>query len=195
MTKRYDRAYFDKWYRRRRIISHEELRRKVHLAIVIAEYFLRRPIRNVLDVGCGEAPWYPQLRMIRKRVDYIGMDSSDYAVETFGDSRNVRRGSFADLKNMKGSYDLVVCSDVLHYVGEREIRAGIKHLARLTGGIAFLEVLTSDDDIMGDLEEMYRRPAEWYRRLFHRAGLRQVGPYSWLSPEMRESAAEMELAR
>jgi SAM-dependent methyltransferase len=195
MTKRYDRAYFDRWYRRRRIVSHEELRRKVHLAVVTAEYFLHRPISNVLDVGCGEAAWYPQLRTIRKRVEYLGMDSSEYAVETFGTSRNVRKGSFADLKNIKGSFDLVVCSDVLHYVPDREIRGGIKHLARLTAGVAFLEVLTSQDDIVGDLEEMHRRPAEWYRRLFHSAGLRQVGPYSWLSPELRDNAAELELVR
>ena len=59
--KRYDRAYFDKWYRSRgRITTGAEVRRKVTLAVSEAEYFLRRSLHSVLDVACGEAAWFPQ---------------------------------------------------------------------------------------------------------------------------------------
>jgi cyclopropane fatty-acyl-phospholipid synthase-like methyltransferase len=194
MTKQYDRAYFDKWYRRRMIVSRDELRRKVLLAVVTAEYFLRRPLGTVLDIGCGEGAWHPVLRMIRKDVEYTGIDSSDYAIEAYGETRGVKRGRFADLRRVRGSFDLVVCSDVLHYLGEREIRAGLEDLVRLTDGVAFLEVLTKEDDVVGDLEEMQRRPARWYRRLFSGAGLTQVGPYCWLSPKLHDAAAELEIA-
>ncbi|HSX60962.1 MAG TPA: methyltransferase, partial [Tahibacter sp.] len=50
MNKVYDRAYFDKWYRddQHRVISREVLARKVAMAVAMAEYYLGRPIRNVL---------------------------------------------------------------------------------------------------------------------------------------------------
>src|SRR5436305_13947925 len=149
-VKRYDRAYFDKWYRRVRVHSAGELQRKVAMAVSLCEFFLRRRIRNVLDVGCGEGAWFPHLRALRPRVSYLGFDTSDYALERFGSARNIRKGSFADL-DVDRRFDLVICSDVLHYLNEREIRSGLPALVRATGGLAFLEVLTSEEDIVGDL--------------------------------------------
>ncbi len=197
MTKRYDRAYFDKWYRSRlhRVHDRGEVRRKVLLAMTTAEYFLRRPIETVLDVGCGEGAWFTHLRKLRPAVSYSGIDSSEYAVERYGRERNISRGTFADLRRQPGRYDLVICSDVLHYVAEPELRRGLPHLARLTGGLAFIEVLTSEDEIIGDVEGLVRRPAEWYRRFFERAGFVQAGPYCWLPEEVQGEAAELEIWR
>lgn len=196
--KQYDRQYFEKWYRnpRTRVSSDVEVRRKVSLALSVTEYFLRRTIRSVLDVGCGTAPWRDHLRELRPRVSYLGLDPSEYVVERFGRTRNLRRASFGELPSMRlRGFDLVVCSDVLHYVGEREIRPGIAEIARLTEGIAFIEVLTREDEIIGDLEGLIRRPARWYRSVFANAGLTPVGPYCWLSPELKDVAAELERAR
>lgn len=195
MTKQYDRRYFDKWYRRRRINSHAEVRRKVMLALTVCEYFLRRPLRSVLDIGCGEGAWYPYLRAARRKVEYVGIDSSDYAVERFGESRNIRRGSFGELRKIRGTFDLVVCADVMHYLSDAEIRAGLPDLVRLTGGLAFMEVLTKEDDIVGDVDEIQRRSAAWYLQRFSRAGLTWVAPYSWLSKSLRDEAAELEAFR
>jgi len=195
MTKTYDRQYFEKWYRnpRTRVSSDMEVRRKVSVALSVTEYFLRRTIRSVLDVGCGEAPWREHLRELRPRVSYLGLDPSEYVVERFGRARNLRRAAFGDLKSMRlRRFDLVVCSDVLHYVDEREIRPGVAEIARLTEGIAFIEVLTREDDIIGDLEGLIRRPARWYRDVFTNAGLLPVGPYCWLSPELRDVTTELE---
>jgi SAM-dependent methyltransferase len=195
VTKRYDRAYFDKWYRSaRRVHAPGELRRKVALAVATSEYFLRRTIRSVLDVGCGEAPWFVELRAIRPRVSYIGLDPSDYVVARFGKSRHVRKASFAELPSLSflRRFDLVVCSDVLHYVDERDIRPGIEALARFAGGVAFFEVLTADDDIVGDLEGLVRRPGAFYRRVFGNAGFLAAGPYLWLAPEIAGTAAALE---
>jgi hypothetical protein len=89
-------------------------------------------------------------------------------------------------------YDLVVCSDVLHYVPDAELRAGIKTVAEITDGVAYLEVLTKEDDVVGDLDAFLRRPADWYRKLFTRAGLTYAGPYSWLSPAFKDAVAELE---
>src|SRR5690242_5946242 len=81
-NKRYDRAYFDRWYRasRTRIDTPQSLARKVRLAVSVAEYFLGRHIESVLDIGCGEGRWYSPLRRMRPRARYTGVDSSEYAV-------------------------------------------------------------------------------------------------------------------
>ena len=193
--KRYDRAYFDHWYRgRNRVSSKDDVRRKVSLAVSICEYFTRRRLRNVLDVGCGEGAWQPHIKTLRPGAKYLGLDPSGYAVSRFGESRNLRKASFDELAMMKlrGPYDLVVCSDALHYIHDDHIRAGIPELVRVAGGVLFLEVLTADDDIIGDLNGMIRRPAAWYRKLFEKSGLTAAGPYTWLAPSLRADAAALE---
>jgi len=192
MVKRYDRAYFDKWYRRVRVHSKGEMQRKVGMAVSLCEYFLRRQIRSVLDIGCGEGAWFPHLRILRPRLSYVGIDPSDYAVERFGETRHVRKGSFAELE-VDRRYDLVICSDVLHYLTDKEIRRGLPALVEATGGMAYIEVLTSHEEIIGDLDGLIRRSPMWYRKLFSKAGLVECGPYSWLSEEMASDTAQMEV--
>jgi SAM-dependent methyltransferase len=197
MKKQYDKAYFDRWYRgRTRVSTHAEVRRKVALAIATTEYFMRRQLRTVLDVGCGEGAWLPHLQAFRPRVQYTGLDSSDYAVKRFGRERNIMKASFGDLPDLDlGVYDLVICSDVLHYVPDAELRAGIKPLAEAVDGVAFLEVLTKEDDIVGDLDAFIRRPSAWYRKLFSGAGMTFIGPYCWASPAFKNAVAELESAK
>jgi len=196
LTKQYDADYFDRWYRgRNRIHSRAEVRRKVALAVTTAEYFLQRPIRNVLDVGCGEGAWLPHLRAMRREVAYVGVDPSDYAAAEFGQSRNVRKGEFGGLRSLglRGRYDLIVCSDVLHYVPEEQIARGIGEIVELLDGVAFVEVLTREDDVIGDLEGLIQRPARWYRRVFAAAGLVQVGAYCWIGPTLSDAVSDLEL--
>lgn len=193
--KRYDQSYFDKWYRGRgRVHAAGDVERKVALAVAVAEYFLRRKLRSVLDVGCGEGAWQPHLKALRPRVRYLGVDPSEYAVARFGRERNLRRAGFDELKSLRLTqpFDLVVCSDVMHYLRDDEIRQGLPELVRLAHGVAFLEVLTADDDIVGDLDGLIRRPAAWYRRTFRSNGLQSVGPYLWLAPSLQPTAAELE---
>jgi SAM-dependent methyltransferase len=196
VPKQYDQAYFDRWYRgRSRVHAQGEVQRKVALAVAAAEYFLRRRLRSVLDVGCGEGAWQASLRELRPRLRYLGVDPSEYAVSRFGRERSIRRAAFDELASLRlpGRFDLVVCSDVLHYLRDDEIRRGLPELVRLTEGLAYIEVLTAEDDIVGDLEGLIRRPAAWYRRLFHAAGLRAAGPYLWLAPPLEATVAGLEI--
>jgi SAM-dependent methyltransferase len=197
MTKQYDQEYFEKWYRSPadRVHTHDEVRRKITLAVATAEYYLQRKLATVLDIGCGEGAWLTHLRPLRPRVQYTGIDSSDYAIEKYGKSRNIQSGTFGALGRLalREAFDLVVCSDVLHYLTESEIRKGLRSMVKLTGGVAYIEVLTSEDVVVGDLEGLTQRPARWYRKLFTEAGLTPVGPYLWLSRRLSEVVGELEL--
>ena len=195
VAKTYDRAYLDRWYRGRAQIGPEpEVLRKVAMAIAVAEYFLRRTIRNVIDIGCGEAPWFAHLQALRPKVRYAGIDPSDYAVERFGAARNVRRGSFGELASLqiRERFDLVVCSDVLHYLREEEIQSGLPAFIKMIRGAAFVEALTQEDAVIGDTTGLIRRPASWYRNLFARAGLAQVAPFFWIAPQLAADSAALE---
>ena len=89
--KTYDRAYFDRWYRNpeTRVKSSAGIKRKAALALSVAEYYLERPVKNVLDVGCGEGNWLPALQALRPAIHYTGIDASPYVVERFGKKRNI----------------------------------------------------------------------------------------------------------
>jgi SAM-dependent methyltransferase len=189
----YDRAYYDKWYRGpSRVTSFAELRRKVTTVVANAEYFLRRPLKNVLDIGCGEAPWYVHLKAMRSRVSYVGVDPSEYAVQAFEDHRHVRLGSFTDLSAVSGKFDLIICSDVMHYLSESDIRNGLPRIIKHMRGLAFFEVFTREDHIYGDVDGFQRRPARWYRSTFSDAGLTQVAPYMWVVKDIADEASELE---
>lgn len=192
----YDRAYFERWYRRRtsRIETPAALRRRVALAIAMAERFLERPVRTALDVGCGEGRWRAELLRLRPKVRYLGVEPSAYAVARFGRRRGILQGSFTDLSRLDlgGPFDLVICADVLHYLEDADLESGLATLVGLTGGLAYLEVLTSDEEIAGDLQALKLRPAARYRQLFLAAGLTGVGSHGWLAPALADLAAALE---
>jgi SAM-dependent methyltransferase len=199
MTKTYDRAYFDKWYRhpRHSVASAAELRRKVAMVVAQAEYYLGRPIRNVLDVGCGEGTWRAPLRALRPQVAYRGLDASEYAVARYGARRNIGLARFGQLEHLRFDtrFDLIVCTDVLHYLKPAEIRAGLQGIGEMLEGIAFLEVFTSRDDVGGDMDGFVSRAPAWYLRAFGHAGLLPCGSHCYLGPRLERRIAALERAQ
>lgn len=198
-AKVYDRGYFERWYRNptTRVHVREAVARKVRFAVHAAEYLLERPIVSVLDVGCGEGAWQPILERLRPRARYVGVDPSEYAVRRFGRARNLRRGGFGELGSLelRGPFDLIVCSDVLHYVPDAELAPGLAALASLLGGVAFLEAFTSADSIVGDFRGMKRRAPAVYDRHFRRAGLVHCGLYCFVPKEFAPGLTALERGR
>ncbi|MBN8264868.1 MAG: class I SAM-dependent methyltransferase [Xanthomonadales bacterium] len=195
MTKHYDRAYFDRWYRDGGIGGPARLARKVALAVATAEYHLERPIRSVLDIGCGEGAWRAPLRKLRPRVQYLGFDASEYAIARHGRTRNLRLARFGDFATLRpcAPADLLVCSDVLHYLPTRELDRGLPALADLCGGVAFIEVFAREDETEGDDHDFQPRPAAFYRRRLRAVGLQPLGSHCWLSPARVPLATALEL--
>jgi len=195
---RYDRSYFDRWYRdpQTRVKSSAGIRRKAALALSVAEYYLERPIRTILDVGCGEGNWLPALRSFRPKIRYTGVDASSYAVERFGKNRNIRLGSFATLEELglDEEYDLIVCSDTLFYLPLEELKVGLDSLAHRATGVAFLELYTEEDSLIGDFPKEGLQSAAYYRRLLKNHGFCSVGSHCYLGPKAADRAMEMEQA-
>lgn len=175
----FDRAYYDRWYRhpRHRIATPAEIRRRAALALGVAEWALGRAVRRVLDVGCGEALWRAPLLGLRPALSYHGVDPSPYVVHRFGRRRGIQLGSFGGLAGLPlaDEYDLIVCADVLHYVDAAGVRAGLAGVADRLGGVAYLPVVTSADDVEGDVRGLVRRTPPWYRARFREAGLVPLG--------------------
>ncbi|WP_313425824.1 class I SAM-dependent DNA methyltransferase [Stenotrophomonas rhizophila] len=196
MDKTYDADYFKRWYQAGQAGGAARLARKVALAVSSAEYYLERPIRSVLDIGCGEGAWRAPLLKLRPRVQYLGFDSSAYAIQRYGRSRNLHMAKVGDFAWLRpcAPVDLLVCSDVMHYVPSRELRPALDGFAELTGGVAFLEAFSAEDEFDGDHEGFQARPARWYRSGLKNAGFTALGSHCWLSPALAGHAAALERA-
>lgn len=193
---RYDQRYFDKWYRHpaHRVSTTASAARKAALALSVAEYYLERPARTVLDVGCGEGQWQPILKKMRPGIRYTGIDPSEYAIKRFGKKRNLKLGGFGNLGQLRlaMSYDLIICSDILYYVSRAELAAGIPELAARLGGIAFFEAYASDEALKGDTRTMEKRNTGFYKKLFRRNGLVACGPHCYAGQVLREMVTDLE---
>ncbi len=195
---RFDRAYFDRWYRdpRRRVLDRAEIARRAALVLSLAEYVLERPVRSVLDVGCGEGNWRAPLLARRPRLRYVGVDSSRYVVQRFGRRRNIMHGSADSLDTLplRGPFDVVIASGVLNFLPDEPLRRAARTLGRLTRGIAFLELFTSADEVVGDTRGWRPRSAAYYRRLLKTAGFIQCGPHCYAARSTAGTLTALERA-
>lgn len=193
MPNRYDKTYFDRWYRnpRTRVSTKASAERKARLALATAEFHLGRPVRTVLDVGCGEGQWRAILKSLRPKIAYTGIDSSPYVVERFGRHRNIILGEFGNLPPLKGAFDLIICSDLLYYLSDEQLKTGLPKLAAHLGGIAFLEAYCLSEEFEGDTAIVPRTSKE-YLRLFRNAGFHPCGSHCYIGPSLRGQLSTLE---
>lgn len=192
--KRYDRAYFDRWYRRHGIGGAAEVGRSARFVLATAEHLLLRPVRRVLDVGCGEGAWRAPLLAARPGLRYVGVDPSEYAVGRYGRTRGLVLGGIGELPvlGLHGRFDLVVCADVLPYVPDAEIDRGIAWIAGRLDGLAYLHAMTATDDFFGDRAGFHPRSAEDYVAMFAAHGLRRVGPHLYAGEALLPTLTALE---
>jgi hypothetical protein len=90
-------------------------------------------------------------------------------------------------------FDLIVCSDVLHYLTPAQIGKGLPELVDLTGGVALLEVFTEEDEVEGDMVGYHARSPAWYRKTFRKAGLQSIGLQMYVHVEVAATLEAMDL--
>lgn len=191
--KRYDRAYFERWYRGKGP-DPATLEREAAVAVALTEHILERRVETVLDIGAGEGRWLPVLRSLRPDIEYLGVEPSEWAVSHWGSRRNLIQGDMLSVAQIgvPGPYDLVIVADVLHYLPTPVLKRGLLTLAPFVDGLLFATAFTRDDEIDGDLVDFQQRREDSYRKAFREAGLRQVGPWSWTSRGRWERMAALE---
>jgi 2-polyprenyl-3-methyl-5-hydroxy-6-metoxy-1,4-benzoquinol methylase len=126
------------------------------------------PVKRILDVGCGLG-WYkrPLCRVFRDAT-YTGTELSEYLC----DRKGWLRGSILDLR-LKGSFDLVICADVVQYLNQREAEQALANLANWCRGALYFHVPTTRDwqenvDPSGTDDNVHLRSANWYRKQLRR---------------------------
>jgi len=168
MRQKFDKAYYDRFYRnpRTRAVTPAAARRQ---AAFIAAYLrhLEIDVRRILDVGCGVGTTLRALGRQFPSARLQGVEISDYLCRRYG----WPQGSVEDY-HAEPPYDLVVCNDVLAYLDDPACGRAIGNLAALCRGAAFLGILTADDagayDPARTDTQQHLRPAAWYRRRLSR---------------------------
>lgn len=173
---RFDRAYYDRFYRApdTRVHTHVEI---ATLARFVFSYLdiLGIETRRMLDLGCGLGFWRDVATIHAPKAKYIGVEISDYLCEEFG----WKHGSAVDFTDRHG-FDLVVCQGVLQYLTNAECTAAVQNLGELTRGALYLEAVTKQDweqncDRTRTDGDIHLRSGSWYRKHLRNAGFVSAG--------------------
>jgi SAM-dependent methyltransferase len=164
MRERFDKAYYDRYYRnpRTRATTPAAVKRQ---AAFIAAYLrhLELGVQQVLDVGCGTGTLLRALGRAFPGSRIRGVEYSDYLCDRYG----WEPGSVVDLDTSRTA-DLVVCNDVLGYLDDRSCTTALSNLTAVTDGALYLGVLTREDlglyDPARTDASQIARPIAWYRR-------------------------------
>jgi SAM-dependent methyltransferase len=124
---------------------------------------LQLPVSSILDAGAGTGHFRSALRRRFPAADYLGLDISGYACARYGWTQ-------ASIANFaEGRFDLVICHDVLQYLGRRDAEQALANLGRCCDGALYFMALTREDwrencDQSRTDGAVHLRSADWYRR-------------------------------
>jgi SAM-dependent methyltransferase len=163
--KRFDAAFYRRFYvnPKTRVVTRAEMTRRADLIAAFVRHG-ELPVRSILDVGCGLGLMRNQLRRHFPKARYTGLEVSEYLCRKHGWTQ----ASAATFSSPQ-PFDLVICYDVMQYLGTREAAAALRNLARLCVGVLHFGALTREDwDLYCDKRRTDRqvqtRPADWYRK-------------------------------
>jgi SAM-dependent methyltransferase len=190
----FDQDYYRRFYYNPRtaVTSRAEMRARGRMIAACVEY-VGLPVKSILDAGCGVGMLRAPLTRAFPGAGYVGLEYSEYLCQRYG----WRQGSVATLRTRE-RFDLVVCYDVLQYLGVPEARRAITNLSRVCRGALYFGALTTED--WRDNCDQSRtdripglRPGAWYRRELKRA-FRPVGCGVWLKRDVNLTLWDLDTA-
>jgi SAM-dependent methyltransferase len=162
---RFDAAFYRRFYvdPKTRVVTRGEMARRADLVAAFIRHGELR-VRSILDVGCGLGLMRTQLQRHFPKAKYTGIEVSPYLCKRHGWIE-----ASAATFTAPEPFDLVVCYDVMQYLGSREAAAALRNLAHLCVGVLHFGALTREDwELYCDKRRTDRnvqiRPAGWYRR-------------------------------
>ena len=165
----FGQRYFEQFYGNRDTRVSEPAD-SARLGRFIAAYagMLELPVRSILDVGAGTGRFRRPLLRAFPGASYLGTDVSEYACAKYG----WRHCSILDLKS--GSFDFVMCNDVLQYLGRGDAARAIEQLAARCRGLLYFSALTREDwqqncDQSRTDHNVHLRSTRWYTQRLGRA--------------------------
>ena len=179
MAARFDKAYYDRFYRDPATRSAGVDDAKLQ-ADFLAGYlrYLEVPVGEIVDIGCGLGRLLGALGKHFRRARAAGVEGSEYLCRAYG----WQRATLPDYAPPH-AFDLVICQDVLAYLDAIDAAAAIGTLGRVTRKALFFGALTTEDLALCDEARtdtnVYLRPAAWYRRRLGRE-FEPVGGGLWL---------------
>jgi SAM-dependent methyltransferase len=184
--------YFRKYYLSpsTRVVSPREMHERAALMVAILRH-ARIPVRRILDAGCGIGLLQKPFAALLPRARYTGLEHSEYLCDRYGWTR----GSVATYVAAK-PYDLVVCYDVLQYLGDREAETALANFATLSRAALYVSALTRADwrencDRGKTDGSVHLRTGNWYRRRLEQQ-FRHLGFGVWLRHDVTVILWEME---
>jgi trans-aconitate methyltransferase len=180
----FDSAYFRKYYfdAATRVTTAADMRGRAQLiAAVLRQAGI--PVRRILDAGCGIGLLREAFAAAIPRARYEGLEASDYLCTRY----QWTKGSVVDFAPRSPS-DLVVCYDVLQYLGDRDAARAIANLAKLSRAAIYVSALTREDwrancDRTRTDRAVRLRSGDWYRRRLRRR-FNYVGLGVWLRKDV-----------
>jgi trans-aconitate methyltransferase len=188
----FDSAYFRKYYfdAATRVTTAAEMGRRAQL---IAAVMLHAsiPVRTILDAGCGVGLLRKPFAAALPRARYRGLEASQYLCARYGWTF----GSLVDFAARAPS-DLVVCYDVLQYLGDRDAARAITNLATLSRAALYISALTAEDwrancDRSRTDRSVHLRSGDWYRQRL-RKNFNYLGFGIWLRKNVTAIVWDME---
>jgi len=142
----------------------------VKLGRFIAAYagLLELPVRSILDVGAGTGRLRRPLLRAFPGASYLGTAASEYACAKYG----WQHCSILDLD--RGSFDFVMCNDVLQSLDRGDAARAIDRLAARCRGLLYFAALTREDwqqncDQSRTDPDVHLRSTRWYAQRLGRA--------------------------
>jgi|GEM_PF-253940 len=165
----FNAAYYRRFYKTaatRAVSQAETEQRGALIAALLRQSDV--PVRRVLDIGCGLGWFKRPLLKTFPQARYTGVEFSHYLCERHG----WEQGSVVNYRG-RGTYDLVLCCDVVQYLDKVEAIAAINNLARLCSGALYFHVPTKKDwqltiDPSGTDLNVHVRSGAWYKKQLRR---------------------------